>query len=100
VIRSIKEVKLFADYKDKGKYLCIMKEYQKKNLFKVHTYCLMDNHTHFEIYADGADISKIMHGINFIYARYYNIRHKRYGHLFQDRFTMKTPHHRESHISA
>lgn len=86
MIRSIKEVKLFADYKDKDKYLCIMKEYQKKYLFKVYSYCLMDNHAHFEIYADGADISKIMHGINFTYARYYNYRHGRYGHLFQDRF--------------
>lgn len=86
MIRSISEVKLFADYKDKDKYLSILKEYQKKYLFKVYAFCLMDNHAHFEMYANGADISRIMHGINFSYAQYYNHKHGRHGHLFQDRF--------------
>lgn len=86
IVRSISEVKLFDDYKDKDKYLTIMKKYKDLYRFKVYSYCLMDNHAHFEVYSNGADISRIMHGINFTYAQYYNYRHGRHGHLFQDRF--------------
>jgi hypothetical protein len=39
--------------------------------------------------ANGSDISKVMHSINFAYAQYYNAVHKRHGHLFQDRFKSK-----------
>lgn len=84
--RSISEVDLFKDRDDKIKYLALVKKYQKLYKFKVYGYCLMDNHVHMIIDANGADISKVMHSINFSYALYFNIIHKRHGHLFQDRF--------------
>lgn len=86
MVKSIKEVKLFQKDKDKDTYLSFMKGYQRQFGFKVYTYCLMDNHGHFIIDSNGADISKIMHGLNFKYAMNFNKRHKRNGHLFQDRF--------------
>jgi hypothetical protein len=49
----------------------------------------MDTHVHLIIDVNGADISRIMHSINFSYAQYYNAVHKRHGHLFQDRFRSK-----------
>jgi putative transposase len=87
--RSISEVPLYKDDKDKRFYLGLFKKYQKIYRFEVYGYCLMDNHNHFIIDANGADISKVMHAINFSYARYFNIRHGRHGHLFQDRFKSK-----------
>lgn len=87
--RSISEVKLFRSSDDKKKYMKLIKEYQKLYNFKIYAYCLMDNHLHLIIDANGADISKIMHCINFKYARYFNTVHKRHGHLFQDRFKSK-----------
>jgi putative transposase len=39
--------------------------------------------------ANGADISKVMHGINQCYSQYINYRQKRHGHVFQDRFKSK-----------
>ncbi len=87
--RSISEVELFRDDEDKGVYLLFVKKYQKLYRFKVYAYCLMDNHVHIMLDANGSDISKIMHGINFSYARYFNKKHKRHGHLFQDRFKSK-----------
>jgi putative transposase len=39
--------------------------------------------------ANGADISKVMHGINFSYAMYFNKKYHRDGHLFKDRFKSK-----------
>jgi REP element-mobilizing transposase RayT len=87
--RSISELDLFRDDDDKLKYLSLVKKYQKLYQFRVYGYCLMDTHVHLIIDANGADISRIMHSINFSYAQYYNAVHKRHGHLFQDRFRSK-----------
>lgn len=89
MVRSISEVALYKEDIDKEKYLKILKKYQDLFLFKVYAYCIMNNHAHFIIYANGADISKIMHGINQSYAQYYNRKYGRHGHLFQDRFKSK-----------
>jgi len=89
MIRSISEVDLFKCDKDKAVYLKLMKKYQNLYRFRVYAYCLMNNHAHFIIYVNGADISKIMHGINLSYARYFNKSYGRHGHLFQDRFKSK-----------
>jgi len=86
MVRSIAEVDLYKDKKDKLIYLDYMKKAQEQFEFRVYAYCLMDNHAHFVIDANGADISKIMHFINYKYAMYFNKRHERHGHLFQDRF--------------
>jgi len=87
--KSITEVDLFRDDLDKLEYLSLVKEYQKMYNFKVYGYCLMDNHVHMLIDANGSDISLVMHGINYSYAGYFNRKHHRHGHLFQDRFKSK-----------
>lgn len=87
--KSISEVTLFRDDDDKKRYLLLIKKYKTLNNFKLYGYCLMDNHAHLMIDANGCDISKIMHGINFSYAMYFNKKYKREGHLFKDRFKSK-----------
>ena len=89
IVRSIKEISLFKNNKDKELYLSLVKECQTIYGFKVYGYCLMRNHAHFIINPLKGDISKIMHYINFKYANAYNKKYKRYGHLFQDRFKSK-----------
>ena len=89
IVKSITEVPLFKEHDDKMQYLSQMRYYQKIYGFKVYAYCLMTNHGHFIIDSNGADISKIMHGLNFKYAITFNRIHKRNGHLFQDRFKSK-----------
>ncbi|WP_053955317.1 transposase [Inediibacterium massiliense] len=89
MFRSISEVNLFLDDLDKIKYFKLIYKYQKKFQFKVYAYCLMDSHGHMIIDCNGADISKIMHSINFCYAQYFNRKYNRHGHLFQDRFKSK-----------
>lgn len=86
MVRSIKEVPLFREDKDKEEYMNLLRGYQKIYGFKVYAYCLMSNHGHFIIDINGADISKVMHDINFNYACTFNRKYGRYGHLFQDRF--------------
>ncbi|MFT5874995.1 MAG: putative transposase [Clostridium sp.] len=87
--KSITEVSLFRDAEDKERYLLITNKYRKLYKVKIYGYCLMDNHAHLLVDANGADISKVMHGINFSYAMYFNKKYKRDGHLFKDRFKSK-----------
>lgn len=89
MIRSISEVNLFETDFDKIQYLNFVKLYQTIFNFKVYAYCLMSNHGHLIIDTNGADISKIMHGLNLKYSLNFNKRYKRHGHLFQDRFKSK-----------
>ncbi|MBU3146497.1 transposase [Clostridium sp. CF012] len=87
--KSISEVDLYRDSEDKEKYLLLVKKYKKLYNVKIYGYCLMDNHAHLLVDANGADISKVMHGINFSYAMYFNKKYAREGHLFKDRFKSK-----------
>ena len=87
--KSISEVTLFRDSEDKERYLKLVKKYKKLYNVKIYGYCLMDNHAHLLVDANGADISKVMHGINFSYAKYFNKKYEREGHLFKDRFKSK-----------
>jgi len=89
MVRGNGENNLYKDYNDKDRYLDIIKKYKHKFGFKVYGYCLMDTHGHLLIDPCGADISKIMHGINQSYAQYFNRRHKIKGHVFGDRFKSK-----------
>ena len=100
MVRSISDTPLFKCHQDKDVYLKIIKKYQGTFLLKVYAYCLMDSHAHMLIDCSGADISKIMHGINQCYAQYFNREYKRHGHLFQDRFKSKIVYDDRSLINA
>lgn len=89
MVRSITETPLYKERNDKITYMKLVSKYQELFAFKVYGYCLMDNHAHFIIDANGADISRIMHGINFTYAQKYNRKYNRRGPLFYDRFKSK-----------
>lgn len=89
MVRSISEIQLFNDKNDKIKYFSLIKKYQEKYRFKIYSYCLLDNHGHIILDCNGADVSKIMHGINLSYAMYFNRKYERHGHVFQDRFKSK-----------
>ncbi|MEQ8153286.1 MAG: transposase [Clostridiaceae bacterium] len=89
IVRSISEIELYKNSDDKVKYMKLLKECKEIFRFQVYAYCLMDNHAHFMIDCCGADISAIMHRINFQYSMYFNHKYNRHGHLFQDRFKSK-----------
>ncbi|WP_034868361.1 transposase [Clostridium lundense] len=100
MIKSISEVPFFKNNSDKDMYINFMKHYKKVYNFKVYAYCFMSNHAHFIIDANGADISKFMHGINFRFAINFNKKHNRNGHLFQNRFKSKVIHNNRYLIRA
>jgi len=77
---------IFKSKKDREQFL----EYLASATFRydavIHTYCLMENHYHLLLETPSANLSQIMRHINGAYTTYFNIKHKRAGHLLQGRF--------------
>jgi len=71
---------------DYGKFLDYVMKAKERYQFCMYAYCLMANHFHLLVETQLPNISKIMHYIKGSYTTYYNIRHRRTGHLFQGRF--------------
>ena len=76
----------FLDEADRLKFLEIIKDYHDRYGILIHSYALMDNHYHLVIETPGANLVKVMHGINGRYTSYFNRTHSRSGHLFQGRY--------------
>jgi len=54
---------------------------------KLISYCLMPNHYHMMIHQDSIDdLQKFMRSLNTSYSRYFNLRHKRSGPLFESSY--------------
>ena len=87
--RSISEFTLFQNDDDKEYFLNLLQRYKEKFKCKIYAYCLMDNHYHIHLDTCGFDISKFMQVVNLAYVRYINIKYKRRGPLFADRFNSK-----------
>lgn len=78
---------VFKDEEDYRKYIGLLERYKERYGFKLYTYVLMSNHVHLLIEArEKGSISKIMQGITLAHTRYYNIKYKTSGHVWQGRF--------------
>ena len=86
MIRGINRSAIFYDEEDKSKFLDILEKTKDETKFELYAYCLMGNHAHFLIKEKEISISLIMKKMCGIYGGWFNYRHHRVGHLFQDRF--------------
>jgi len=55
-------------------------------------YCIMDNHVHLLLKSDIESMSEAIKRINIRFARRYNNKYERVGHVFQDRFKSEVIH--------
>ena len=67
-------------------FLALLEEAVERYRWIVHVYTLMDNHYHLMFETPEKTLSLGMQWLNGKYARYFNKRYKRRGHLFQGRF--------------
>ena len=79
-------IDLFRDDQDRLRFLEFLARAVKRFRWVVHDYCLMTNHLHVVIETPECTLSDGMHWLLGIYAQSFNRRHRRRGHLFQDRF--------------
>ena len=77
----------FQEDEDFIEYLLILEKAREKYGFKLHAYCLTNNHVHLLLSTPTEDnLSTLMQYINGQYAKSYNRRHKRTGHFWGGRF--------------
>lgn len=86
VDRGVNRQNIFYEEDDKDKFMQLIKKYKEKYDVEIHNVVLMDNHFHLQIKTPGKNISKFMQVLTSIYARYFNKKYDRIGHLFQSRF--------------
>lgn len=78
---------IFNNSHEKIELLNIIGEAKELFDFYLLAYCIMDNSFHLVIKTHNVPISKIMHRINTLYAKYYNSINKRTGSPFKGRYT-------------
>ncbi|MDD5653435.1 MAG: transposase [Candidatus Omnitrophica bacterium] len=77
---------IFKDDSDYYTYLELLKKYKNQYGFKLFAFCFLPNHLHLLMeLKEGLTTSEIMHDLNANYTKYFNGKHERKGHLFQER---------------
>jgi putative transposase len=77
---------IFLDDKDRTAYLSYLSECKVRYAIELYAYALMKNHVHLLLEVNKIPLSKFMQTLLFRYARYFNKRYKKVGHLFQGRY--------------
>jgi REP element-mobilizing transposase RayT len=77
---------IFADDRDRERFLGLVALVVRRYDWTCHAYCLMTTHYHLMITTNEANIGRGMHLLNGRYAQSFNRRHKVSGHVFGDRY--------------
>ncbi|WP_373665373.1 hypothetical protein SPSIL_055660 [Sporomusa silvacetica DSM 10669] len=86
MIRGINKQNIFEDEDDRQRFLETLGYYKTLSSYLLYGYCLMGNHIHLIIKGMNESISQVIKRISSSYVYWYNQRHERCGHLFQERF--------------
>jgi putative transposase len=86
ILRGNERKDIFLDNEDKTRFLNGIEAKSEDIAFSIYAYCIMDNHVHLLISVHERELGAIIKGIAVRYASFYNWKHNRVGHVFQDRF--------------
>ena len=84
--RGIERRKLFRDDKDRNSFLDRLANILEETQTQCYAWALIPNHFHLLIRTGPTPLSKVMRRLMTGYAVTFNKRHKRSGHLFQNRY--------------
>lgn len=88
--QGINKEYIFNSEDDKEKYMRIMKDTKEKIPIIILAYCVMNNHIHILFNEKNVEqLTKYMHKVNLLYAKYYNRKYDRVGYVFRDRFKVQ-----------
>lgn len=86
ILRSINQHIIFEEDADYQKLLYILSDCKEKYDIDIYAYCLMDNHIHLLIHSSEEQLASFFQSFGTRFARWYNTKYSRSGHLFQDRY--------------
>ena len=86
MVRGIDKSNIFRDTQDKARFLERLGQNVQDAKCSVYAWVLMDNHVHILFRSGQGGISAVMRKLLTWYAQYFNRRHRRKGHLFENRY--------------
>ena len=86
IIRGIEKRKIVDDKYDRKNFVTRVGDLASDTKTEIYAWSLMSNHAHILFKSGPQGISKYMRRLLSGYAISYNLRHKRHGHLFQNRY--------------
>ncbi|MEJ2696495.1 MAG: transposase [Candidatus Sulfobium sp.] len=86
MVRGINKAEIFEDTEDKTRFLERLGQHVIEGKCTVYAWVLMSNHVHILFKSGKEGISSVMRRLLTWYAQYYNRRHHRTGHLFENRY--------------
>ena len=84
--RGIEQSAIFRDDRDMEDFIHRLSGLAMQKAWIIYAWSLMPNHFHLLIRTGKAHLSRNMRSLMSGYAGYFNRRHKRHGHLFQNRY--------------
>jgi REP element-mobilizing transposase RayT len=85
-VRRVDRWRLFVDDADYERYITLLAQTVERFDWLLLSFCLMPNHVHLMVELREPNLSKGMHRLQAMYARWFNDRHGRGGGLFERRF--------------
>ena len=86
MLRGINRQDIFEDEEDFLHFLTVLKECKAICEFEIYAYCLMTNHIHLLIKSGKEPLALVFKRIGSRFVYWYNLKYRRSGHLFQDRY--------------
>jgi REP element-mobilizing transposase RayT len=86
ILRGIEKRHIFGDDLDRENLVIRMGQLASDTKTKIYAWSLLTNHAHLLIRSGPEGLPQYMRRLLTGYAQAYNRRHKRYGHLFQNRY--------------
>ncbi len=86
MIRGIEKGDIVGDDRDREEFVARMGELADETRTKIYAWTLMSNHAHILLGSGPKGLSRYMRRLLSSYASYYNRRHQRHGHFFQNRY--------------
>ncbi|MEK7657066.1 MAG: transposase [Elusimicrobiota bacterium] len=77
---------IFLSNQDRRIFLTLLRTYKERYGLKVFAYCLSANSAQLLLETPGANLSKVMQGLNTSYTKHFNREHNTVGHVFQGRY--------------
>jgi len=84
--RGIDRGPVFLSDEDRGRFLVMLGDVVERYGWRCHAYCLMPNHYHLALTTPEPNLGIGMGRLNQVYAQWFNHRHDRVGHLFEQRY--------------
>ena len=88
--RGVCDTRIYQDDADRRSFLELLRLSEERHGWTCHAFCLMTTHYHLVLEARRDALSCGLHHLNGRYARGFNGRHGRFGHLFAERYSARS----------